>query len=44
MAVLLRIERLLQQAPERTGGALGNALHGTARSARYAGMYSPRGA
>jgi len=44
LAVLYRIEKLLQAAPERTGGALGNALHGAARSARYQGMYSPRGA
>ena len=42
LAVLYRIEKLLQAAPERTGGALGNALHGAARSARYQGMYSPR--
>jgi len=44
LAALGRIEKLLQSAPERTGGALGNALHGAARSARYQGMYSPRGA
>ena len=41
--LLKQLIKETRAAPDRTGGAVGDALNGRARQARYAGMYSARG-